>query len=173
MDIITAIGDLYRHMDWADAALWGVILENAGAGSDPKLKELLHHMHIVQYGFLGMWTAASMENRPPEAKDFPDMPSLCRWGHEYHAAVKSFIGRLDEGKLDGPMVLPWADEYVEGMKPKATPTTFGETLLQVAMHTMHHRGQAAARFRAVGGTPPTTDFIMWAWLGKPPADWKA
>lgn len=114
-----------------------------------------------------------MEEAPPEPAKFTDLPSLRRWGRDYHAMAGAFIRKLDTGKLDGPMVLPWADEYVEDLGRKAASTTLGETLLQVAMHSTHHRGQAAARLRAIGGAPPTTDFIMWAWLGKPPADWGA
>jgi uncharacterized damage-inducible protein DinB len=173
MDIRSAIIDLYRHMEWADAALWSAVLRAPDAGADAALKRLLHHMHMVQYGFLAGWSGVSMEEAPPEPPAFPDLPSLCRWGRDYHDMAGAFIRKLDAGELDGPMVLPWADEYVADLKRKAAPTTLGETLLQVAMHSTHHRGQAAARFRAAGGTPPTTDFIMWAWLGKPAAGWGA
>jgi uncharacterized damage-inducible protein DinB len=173
MDIRSAIIDLYHHMEWADATLWDAVLQAPSAASDPALKELFHHLHMVQYGFLGMWSGVSLKEAPPEAVGFPDLPSLCRWGRDYHASVGAYIQKLDTGSLDASMVLPWADEYVAGVKPKATPTTLGETLLQVSLHSTHHRGQAAARFRAAGGTPPTTDFIMWAWLGKPAADWRA
>jgi uncharacterized damage-inducible protein DinB len=173
MDIRSTIADLYRQMAWADVALWAAVLKEPAAGQDGKLKELLYHLHAVQHGFLGMWSGVAFEGRPPEAADFTDLASLCRWGSDYHAAAAQFLQKLDPARLDGPMVLPWADAYVTDVKPKATPTTMGETLIQVPMHSMHHRGQAAARLRAAGGEPPTTDFIMWAWLGKPEPGWPA
>lgn len=44
---------------------------------------------------------------------------------------------------------------------------FRET--HVVMHSQHHRGQCAARPRALGGEPPTVDFIIW--LKNRPAAW--
>jgi uncharacterized damage-inducible protein DinB len=36
-----------------------------------------------------------------------------------------------------------------------------DALMQAVMHSQHHRGQAAARLRALGGEPPTVDYILW------------
>ena len=41
----------------------------------------------------------------------------------------------------------------------------------VVLHTQHHRGQISARLREVGGEPPTVDFIVWLWTGRPGAAW--
>ena len=41
--------------------------------------------------------------------------------------------------------------------------------LQVVLHTQHHRGQVCARLRDAGGEPPTVDFIVWLWEGRPAA----
>lgn len=40
--------------------------------------------------------------------------------------------------------------------------TLGEVLTQLHGHSLYHRGQIALRLRALGVTPPTTDFIFWA-----------
>jgi len=37
-----------------------------------------------------------------------------------------------------------------------------EAILQVTMHSHGHRAQCATRLRSLGGTPPPTDFILWA-----------
>ena len=42
-------------------------------------------------------------------------------------------------------------------------------MLQVALHSMYHRGQINARLRDFGGNPPLVDFIAWVWLGRPAA----
>ncbi len=44
-----------------------------------------------------------------------------------------------------------------------------EAMMQVVMHSQHHRGQCASRLRVFGGTPPTLDFIVW--LKDRPAAW--
>lgn len=40
--------------------------------------------------------------------------------------------------------------------------TLGEVLTQLYGHSLYHRGQIALKLRALGCTPPTTDFIFWA-----------
>jgi uncharacterized damage-inducible protein DinB len=170
MDIMGTITELYRHMEWADASLWTAVMRTPQAVGDAKLKDTLHHLHMVQYGFLAIWGGVPPTGMP-QPKNPADAASLCGWAMSYHASAVGYLKALDRSGLDGAMVLPWADEYVTDVKRKATPTTLGETLLQVTMHSMHHRGQAASRLRAVGGEPPTTDFIMWAWLGKPAPAW--
>lgn len=49
--------------------------------------------------------------------------------------------------------------------------TTTQALIQVAMHSQYHRGQNATRLRDVGGTPPTIDFVLWIWKGRPKAEW--
>jgi len=51
--------------------------------------------------------------------------------------------------------------------------TVAEALTQGAMHSQYHRGQNATRLRDLGGEPPTTDYIVWLWKGRPQADWAA
>ena len=46
-----------------------------------------------------------------------------------------------------------------------------EALVQVAMHTQHHRGQLMTRLKDFGGEPKNVDWIIWLWKGKPPARW--
>ena len=58
------------------------------------------------------------------------------------------------------------------IKQKVVPATLEETMLQVASHSTYHRGQINTRFRERGGDPPSVDFIIWVWLGKPKADWE-
>ena len=53
----------------------------------------------------------------------------------------------------------------------AEPVRLADTILQVATHTGHHRGQVITRLRALGGDPPLVDFIVWVSAGKPDAIW--
>ena len=47
-----------------------------------------------------------------------------------------------------------------------------QSILHVAMHSGHHRGQINKRLREIGGEPQTIDFVAWAWIGKPEANWE-
>lgn len=65
---------------------------------------------------------------------------------------------------------PWAEELVKWFG-EARSATVQETIVQVAMHTSHHRGQLCTMIRGHGGEPPLVDFVGWVWMGKPEADW--
>lgn len=67
------------------------------------------------------------------------------------------------------MQFPWAARGAEGAGSSG-PATVGESLLQMVLHTTHHRGQVAVRLHEAGGAVPLTDFIAWVWMGRPAAD---
>ena len=49
--------------------------------------------------------------------------------------------------------------------------TVAEALVQVAMHTQHHRGQCMTRLKDLGGEPKNVDWIIWLWKEKPRGRW--
>ena len=49
--------------------------------------------------------------------------------------------------------------------------TIAEALVQVAMHSQHHRGQLMTRLKDFGGEPRNVDWIIWLWKGKPQGRW--
>jgi uncharacterized damage-inducible protein DinB len=69
------------------------------------------------------------------------------------------------------MPLPWAGMVEQALGHPPGMTTMGETVLQVALHTLYHRGQVNMRLRELGGTPPLVDYIAWLWFGRPGASW--
>jgi uncharacterized damage-inducible protein DinB len=40
-------------------------------------------------------------------------------------------------------------------------TTLGDMLLQLCIHSMHHRAQAVNMLRRVEGSPPEVDYMVW------------
>ena len=81
-----------------------------------------------------------------------------------HAALKEFAAGLDAEALARTARIPFFPD------PPCV-VTVGEGLVQVAMHTHHHRGQCMTRLRDFGGTPRNVDWIIWLWKQKPPARW--
>ena len=63
--------------------------------------------------------------------------------------------------------MPWAAHYEQQSQQTAGAHTLGESILQVFLHTQHHRGQVCCGLREIGGVPPTIDFIVWLWSGRP------
>ena len=64
MNLSTLI-DLYRHMEWADAAVWTSVLASQNAQKDAKLQGLLYHLHLVQRAFLRTWRSEPRETPYP------------------------------------------------------------------------------------------------------------
>ncbi|MGB7922364.1 MAG: DinB family protein [Pyrinomonadaceae bacterium] len=136
--------------------------------TDAKLREHLHHLHLVQRAFLRAWRSEAREAPYPT---FNDAPSLMLWGRAYYAEAFAHLGTLDDERVTEPMPVPWAQMVEQRLGRAPETTTIGETVLQVALHSMYHRGQINARLREVGGEPPLVDYIAWVWLGRPLADW--
>jgi uncharacterized damage-inducible protein DinB len=164
-------GELYKHMEWADATLWRSALSNAGATSDEMLRNYLHHMHLTQQLFLAFWTGTPAE---PIAKRQPSefsLPDLCEWAQPFYGQARAFLESATPDVLARPLVMPWVAQYEKQLGRTFDVATVGETAFQVVSHSTHHRAQANARLRAVGGDPPIVDYIAWIWFGRPGAPW--
>jgi len=163
------IDELFHAMEWSDARMWSGARKTPGALDDKRVRELIHHLHMVQRAFLSVWRGKP--ERPPALEDFTDITTLELWARGYYAEANAFIGSLDDDALNRPVILPWADRIAQVAGGSAAPPTLAETLVQVAMHTAHHRAQVSARVRELGGEPMLVDFIVWVWLSKPRAEW--
>lgn len=169
--------DLYAQMEWADARVWRAVLEAETAATDKtdaggrpqndkRLRILMLHIHTVQHAFVSVWNG-----QPPGFRrlaSFSSPAEIADYGRAAHAALQAHLASLDMSSLDSRVVLPWAEEVLSG---SAGPVTMRETLMQVVSHSTYHRGQANARLRELGGTPPLTDYIAWIWMGRPAPDW--
>ena len=161
---------LFKHMEWADAAVWNAVHATRAALTDEVLRARLHHVHVVQRVYLQMWQGDPHEAR--ELSSFSSLADVHAWARDYYASLATFAGTLETSALDHPVAFPWSDELVKWFG-EARPATLQETILQVAMHTTHHRGQLTTMIRELGGTPPLVDFIAWVWMGKPDPAWTA
>jgi uncharacterized damage-inducible protein DinB len=168
MDVQT-LRDLYRHMEWADASVWAAVLASEPARADTRLRDLLTHVHLVQHAFLRTWRGEPRDTTYPT---FTDLPPVMAWAREYHAAVRAFLETLTDARLEEPMPVAWADMVEKALGRKPATTTMAETVLQVALHSLYHRGQVNARLRELGGTSQLVDYIAWIWFGRPAAEWR-
>ncbi len=162
--------DLFRHMEWADAVVWAEVLRRPETASDGRLRELLYHVHTVQWVYLQLWRGETIG--VPEVESFDDLAAVRNWGRGVHRRLPELLGGLEAEALGRTVELPWADQLVERYG-KVEPVSLEETLLQVALHSTYHRGQVTARLRELGGEPPLTDYVAWLWMGRPAAEWRA
>ena len=171
MAVSQALNDLLRHLEWTDAEIWKTVLEQADLPLDSKLEGWLHHVHTVQHAFLHIWRGEPVEL--PAAAEFPEPPSLARWGREAHSQIRAALADAEEAELQRELDIPWAAHVEERFGSPIRPVTLEQSVLQITLHTTHHRGQVVARLRELGGEPPLIDFIAWIWSGQPAPDWPA
>ena len=161
---------LLRHMEWADARIWRAILSlRLDRSSEAPLRELLTHVHLVQRAFVQIWKQTEL-SALTDAEGLANLGDVMSWARPNYADARATINGLSPSDLSREIGPPWAIHFVpKGETPGAA--TLAETVLQVAMHSTHHRGQLATRVRALGGDPPNTDFIGWIWHRRPEPDW--
>lgn len=149
--MIDMINALFKHQAWADAAILQAVRAYPEAGKDEKLHITLHHIVMVQRAFLSLFLGRPFdmqkELQPPES--LADLENLFR---DSHNEELSFVSTLQDADLARVIEMPW----IPGSRP-----SLAEALMQVVMHSQNHRGQSLSRLRAIGGNPPTLDFILW------------
>ncbi len=124
-------------------------------------------------GGLTTWLAfskvscGSCAERPPKARrralrsSFDDLNALAQ---TCHAGLNEFAAGLTPETLDRNVRVPWFPD------PPCIITA-GEAMVQVAMHSQHHRGQCMTRLKDLGGEPKNVDWIIWLWKQKPAPRW--
>jgi len=157
---------LLGHAEWADALVWKAVA--ASGQEDDELRAALHHLHMVQWAYLHIWRAQAV--KPREVGTFPTLLAIRGWAREYYRELPAYLAGVAEEGVKAPVRFPWADRLVQRFG-QARSATWAESVLQVAMHSAHHRGQVARRLRELGSEPPLADFIAWIWTDRPEADW--
>lgn len=165
----SSLVQLIDHAEWADALVWRAVREVPSAAEPhPRIRFLLHHVHLVQNLYLQIWRGDELTIS--EAASFPDLGSIQVWGRTFYPAARNYLRSCTPEALELSVTFPWADSLAEQFGT-VHPATVSESVLQVSLHSTHHRGQLSTLLRELGGEPPTSDFITWIWLGKPGADW--
>ena len=158
------IRDLYRHQVWADAEHFRAIGVHPEACNDKAIRDRLHHIALVQRAFLWMIGDRQEAFVITKAEDFPAFDAVLSYARDHHARLAPAIAALTGDRLAESIVVPWFNDPPLSL-------TVAEALMQGAMHSHYHRGQNATRLRELGGEPPSTDYIVWLWKGRPEADW--
>jgi uncharacterized damage-inducible protein DinB len=167
---VTTLRDLRGHMEWADALVWSAARSCEAAHADARVRDLLYHVHMVQRAFLRTWRH---EPRDQPYPTFDALPLLLAWARDGHAEIAAHLAMLTDRDVAAPMPVAWADMVETHFGRVPAPTTLGETILQVVLHSQYHRGQVNARLRELGATPPLVDYIAWLWFGRPAPEWPA
>lgn len=158
--MINAIADLICHKGYADAAILTAIHQAPRAREDHEIRELLHHMLVANRFWLAEVSRTEfvldIESRQPAT--FAELVERFQFTH---AAEQRWLASTTAADLQRMME--------NSMIPSGQCST-RDGLLQVCLHSHGHRAQAAKLLRALGGTPPMLDFIVWV-MAKPRPEW--
>lgn len=163
--------DLFGHMAWADALVARAVLSSPDATADQKTCELLKHYNVTQRAFLALWRQAPLDEFRNLANEPTDVASTLAAMQRYYAELSRWMATVGEGQQHEALVVPWAGLLEQKLGCKPEPVTIGVSMVQVAMHSAHHRAQVSLRLRQLGSEPPLVDFIAWAWMGRPSPEW--
>ena len=159
--MISLLRDLMAHAEWANAVFfraWG----KSGARDHEEMRRRVGHIIGVMEGFLSVFRAETpggfSDGPPPSFDDLEARAAFC------HPALRDFASNLTVESLSTTVRIPWFPD------PPCV-ITISEALVQVAMHTQHHRGQCMTRLKDFGGEPKNVDWIIWLWKQKPSGRW--
>lgn len=149
--MIAMFQSLFAHMAWADATILKAVDGEEGAFADEEVRKWLLHIVTVERFFLTLLQGRAFDWE--REKVGPDtMAGMQRLFQEAHADGAAYTARLDEAELARTVEFPKMKEFQPPVR---------DALMQVAMHSEHHRAQVAMRLRALGAKPPMTDYILW------------
>src|SRR5918995_2896212 len=98
--------ELYRHMEWADAAVWAAVpLDGL---PDARLRLLLVHVHTVQRAFLAIWKGRPVQEGFRNPEDFGSLDEVRAWAQPVYNEAHSFLDTVDDDGLAAPLEPPWA-----------------------------------------------------------------
>lgn len=144
------VRQLLVHAEWANAVFFHAWAKSP-ARDHEEMRHRVGHVVGVQEGFLKV-LHGEMPGGPPSGPP-PTFDDLKARAISSHGNLGAFAESLDEPGLRRSVHVPWFP---------APPCIIAvaEALVQVAMHTQHHRGQLMTRLKDFGGEPKNVDWII-------------
>jgi|CXWL01.1.fsa_nt_gi uncharacterized damage-inducible protein DinB len=155
-DLIT----LYRFTDWANERLIEITIELPSeafhrdlGGSFRTIRDVLAHVVSVDWVWLERWKGGSPSSLP----DWYTSNEASVLAGEL-ARIAGERSRFLEGLAESDLAAQLTFSYFSG-KPGAVSRV--DALFHVVNHSTYHRGQLSWMLRAVGTSPPPTDFTIF------------
>jgi len=154
--------DLIRHKAWADAGMIAAVRAHEPAAADEEILRTLHHMIVANRFWLSLALARPFD-REREGKAPDSLQAVIDLFRETAAEERLWIDAAAAADLERSV----ETQFLPGSKFSAA-----QGMLQVCLHSQAHRAQCAKLLRALGATPPGSDFIWWV-RERPEPRWPA
>ncbi len=150
--MLSTIDDLVRHKWWANAVLFRAIEQHPPAADDEELRKMLHHI-LVSNRFWLLTILGHAFAREDEMQIPGNLGGIIERFKETERLESDWLSQASEQDLERTLETRSSRLGID--------VSVRQALLQICMHTQGHRSQCATRLRALGGTPPGADYILW------------
>jgi uncharacterized damage-inducible protein DinB len=161
--MIEYVKNLLIYQEWADAVFLRIWEKTPSALEDSEMLERWQHVVAVQKAFYDL--LKSNDSKLPQADLAAPYSELKEQSKTNHIQLKTLVSDLSDTKLDQKIEIGWLPEH-------PVVLTQMEALMQILLHTQHHRAQNMTRLKTLGGRRIVIDWITWIWKGKPEAQWQ-
>jgi len=158
--MVGPLKDLLNHQAWADAIFFHA-WQRSNRLDDEDLRTRTDHLVTTQEAFIKVLKGDEVVLLEHPLPDFEALKARCE---AVHQVFKALGYGLDAASLARTVRVPWFPD------PPCV-ISVSDALLQVCLHSQHHRGQSMARIKALGAAPKNVDYIIWLWKQKPAARW--
>ena len=148
--MLSTIEGLVRHKAWANTNLLHAIQQHPLAAEDEELRKMLHHILVSNRFWL-----FTILGRTFVREDEMQIPGNL-------ATIIERFNEIEHLESEWLSESPDLDRTLETRSSRlGINVSVQQAILQICMHTQGHRSQCATRLRALGGTPPGTDYVLW------------
>ena len=155
-----SVGAILRYNDWAN----GHILHAAMPLTDEQLdrpfdmgrgtlRRTLLHVWAGEHVWVERWQGHT-ETPWPDEDERVSVSAVAERFRLVFAGRDSFVSRLTDGDLG-------RDVTYRDSKGSLFTATLGDMMIQMIVHSTHHRSQAVNMLRRVGAAAPEIDYMMW------------
>jgi len=150
--MLSIIEELMRHKSWANTSLLRAIEQHPPAAQDEDLRKMLNHIL-----FSNRFWLLTILGRPFDCEIEMQTPAnlaiIIDRFNETERLESEWLSNASESELDRLLNTRSSRLGID--------VTVRQAILQICLHTQGHRPQCATRLRALGGTPPGTDYVLW------------
>ncbi|HMG86370.1 MAG TPA: DinB family protein [Terracidiphilus sp.] len=150
--MLSMIQELIRHKWWANANLLHAIEQHPAAAEDEELSKMLHHILVANR----FWLLTILEHsfvRENEMKTPENLADIIDRFSETQRLESEWLSHANESDLERTLETRTSQLGIN--------VSVRQAILQICLHTQGHRSQCATRLRALGGTPPGMDYVLW------------
>ena len=150
--MLSMIEELMRHKWWANTSLLRAIEQNPAVAEDEELRKMLNHI-LFSNRFWLLTILGLPFDRESEMKLPENLAIIIDRFNETEHLESEWLARASESDLERTLETRSSRLGID--------VSVRQALLQICLHTQGHRPQCATRLRALGGTPPGTDYVLW------------